>query len=793
MKKFRRIASLLLCVALLCSLLAGCGNEPTPDATPDPGLATEPPAPTASEIYAQARAALDSAEDICLDVTVTTYTTVSGEEFSEQSVQTLTYQGLGTDSFCADMDSSLYYGIHLEDYDPEEAESISYRETYVDGTLYIKTEELFKFSAELDAEAAAARYIPVVLLDAELYGDITQDGDELLFAQPTAAESWALPEEAELTEAGGSVLLDASGAITEMEYSISYSYGPAEVRLEVQSTPKAESGSVTAPEKADSYQAIADADAPYLALRVPALTEQANTTATNMSVELLVEAAGYVESYSEQLYMHGHEADTQLKRVASDFVMAGYGQSESYEVEETFIGGRYTVTENGGLPETIPGVDWETMRDVYTPVYNDIVPMDFWTQATVTDMGSVYLLEFELSEEFGNSRQNTICSALWDDPAFLYNKASHYEMKKGIGYLSVDKFTGLPVAIGYEYEGVHTIQGVEYSLSARTDQSVEAPAKGAYKEITGEMLPETEPENKAAPLFYHVTGEDGQEMWLLGTIHVGDERTGYLPQEIRDAFEASDALALECDVEAFDEQVKEDEALQAELAKAYYFADGTTVESLMEEEEYARTLQVLKATGNCSSIILQAKPYVWSDAIDAFNLRQGQFLHRDQGVESRLTAWAEELEKPIREVESSMFQIQMFANFSLDLQLLMLEGSVETTFQEYWEGTQELYELWCAGDEAALRELIADEFEPDEDMTEEELAEYEENKHLIEEYEKAIDTDRNEGMLKVAMEYLESGETVFYAVGLAHLLDNTNGLVDTLRANGYTVELVSYQ
>ena len=118
---------------------------------------------------------------------------------------------------------------------------------------------------------------------------------------------------------------------------------------------------------------------------------------------------------------------------------------------------------------------------------------------------------------------------------------------------------------------------------------------------------------------------------------------------------------------------------------------------------------------------------------------------------------------------------------------------METTFQEYWEGTQELYELWCAGDEAALRELIADEFEPDEDMTEEELAEYEENKHLIEEYEKAIDTDRNEGMLKVAMEYLESGETVFYAVGLAHLLDNTNGLVDTLRANGYTVELVSYQ
>ncbi len=51
---------------------------------------------------------------------------------------------------------------------------------------------------------------------------------------------------------------------------------------------------------------------------------------------------------------------------------------------------------------------------------------------------------------------------------------------------------------------------------------------------------------------------------------------------------------------------------------------------------------------------------------------------------------------------------------------------------------------------------------------------------------------RNDGMLDVAIRYLESGETVFYAVGLAHLLNNHNGLVDALRAAGYTVELVEF-
>ena len=44
----------------------------------------------------------------------------------------------------------------------------------------------------------------------------------------------------------------------------------------------------------------------------------------------------------------------------------------------------------------------------------------------------------------------------------------------------------------------------------------------------------------------------------------------------------------------------------------------------------------------------------------------------------------------------------------------------------------------------------------------------------------------------MAIEYLESGDVVFYAVGLAHLLDSENGLVDTLREAGYTVELVNY-
>jgi uncharacterized protein YbaP (TraB family) len=54
-----------------------------------------------------------------------------------------------------------------------------------------------------------------------------------------------------------------------------------------------------------------------------------------------------------------------------------------------------------------------------------------------------------------------------------------------------------------------------------------------------------------------------------------------------------------------------------------------------------------------------------------------------------------------------------------------------------------------------------------------------------------MSTDRNAAMLEAAKEYLESGDTVFYAVGLAHILAE-DGLVNTLRSAGYTVEPVSY-
>ena len=197
--------------------------------------------------------------------------------------------------------------------------------------------------------------------------------------------------------------------------------------------------------------------------------------------------------------------------------------------------------------------------------------------------------------------------------------------------------------------------------------------------------------------------------------------------------------------------------------------------------------------------------------IDNFYLQQGYQLTGEKGVDNRLLAIAEEEDIPVREVESTLFQMEMTANYSDELQEFMLFSSLASDAQDYWESLSELYELWCSGDEAKLIEELTEEpweiteedLEITEDMTDEDKEKVEKIradldninaklKVLQEEYEKAMSIDRNVGMLEVAKEYLESGDTIFYAVGLAHLLAE-NGLVNTLREAGYTVELVTYQ
>ena len=792
----KRMIALLLALAMIVGLL-GCQKAPEAEQAPTEPAETAPPAPDPAQVYADARAALDSAAAVTLDVVQTTTITVEEQNFTDEITQVLTYTGLDTDAPAVRMEQEVVYDYSEEEPEEEDGEILRlYTETYSDGTLYVEVEEEVAFSGSLSAEECTARYVPVVLLDAALYENLTLEtaGDDTMtihFADPTAAESWAIPEEAEFVEASGEAVISADGGLQQMNYTVSFDYGPARMELTVESKPREAALSVEVPEDTDRYTPLQYVDALRVLLYNNRMKEFAQTMSVKMNTTIVSEAAGIAYNADVWADMHDTPEDL-LAKVRQNLIVVDpqYGRQTS-EQEESYKDGKCVITVDDGVPTT-QRIKEEEMKEYLQMVTVTQVPAPiFWQDVTVTDLGGVYLLEYTYTEEYGETTQNGICTMFFQNPGVLNNIASAYATNAAEGYLAVDKYTGFLTASGLYYEGVHTIEGEDFILSTECNQAVEFPSFSAYSAITEELQPETEPEQKATPLFYHVTGTEGQEMWLLGTIHVGDARTGFLPQEIYDAFAASDAVAMEVNLEAFEEQLLEDEKLQQKVSDAYFYADHSTTEEHLDEELYAKALQYLKACGDYYEGNLYVKPTLWQSSIENFYLQQGHQLHSEQGVEERLMKLAKEQEKPILEVESALFQLQMTGQWSDELQQLLLEETLSYSTQEYWTETYELYELWCAGDEAALLQELSGE-EDLSQLTEEELAEYEAEKHLYDEYDKTMSHDRNDGMLDVAIDYLESGDVVFYAVGLAHLLDGTNGLVEALRAAGYTVELVTY-
>ena len=780
MKQMYRLLALLLCGAVVLSLCA-CTKKPDPVKPTDPTVATDAPAPDdpGLQLYQTARAAVDSAQDVSLRISVKKSIAVGGETFEESSDQTLIYKGLGTSSFrayCEDL-----FGI-------------STREYYSNNTVYLVIDDLqmtgsavqnMKYSCEEDTFLAS--HYPAVMLDASLYQSITvTEGEKLTtltMSEPTAAESWALPEGAKFLSASGTARIDSSGNLHSTVYTVTYQYGNCEIALEVKGYLSLTPDEFELPEQAQSFPKIANVDAVKLQYRaLQHLTDVSKLSATSRDFYYSAASQFEVDYVSTN---HFNATDRMFRRYyKSVYVDYAAGEQESYDYEDFYMNKLYHIVKDD--QDSLQGTISLTEASYYCrqEITGYIQPYYAWETATVTDLGSTYLIEYTYNDAVAVALAEAACDAIYDDPKALEDISEKHKTVAVSGYLAVDKYCGLPTATGISYMGSYIAGRYEYPLLVQVNIAIDAPALGVYKAITKEMPAEKEPETPATPLFYHVTGDDGQEMWLLGTVHVGDEHTAYLPQEIYDAFEASDALAMEFDIAAFEAKLETDEALQEAVTEYYLYADGSNTADHLSRGVYNDAVKFLKASGNYHLSVEYMKPYFWSSMLDNFILQQGHQLTADQGVEMRLTDLAQAQGKTILEVESAQSQLAMFSDFSDELQEFLLEEMMSTDPIAAWEELHMLYEAWCSGDEEVLRTYLSTDPETLEQMTDEERA-------LYKEYNDAINRNRNREMLEVAKSYLESGDTVFFAVGLAHLLVD-EGLVEALQDAGYNVEQVTY-
>ena len=770
MKLFTRILAAVLCTALLLGIL-GCTPNP-PEVTSEPTVSLQ----AAADLYNNAKDALQAQTNLVLDYSYSQTRTVGGQNYSETAAGTASFAGIGTPDAEAVILEDLIYGALEAEY------ILSYRDSIAYSTVSDCT-----FSSEASWQTLLDSLLPIVLLDASLYTmatmEETEAGTMITFLAPMAIESWASDSQAALLlSATGTALLDSTGALIKTTYSVQFICGPASYTLEA-------SVAVSAPEVLDlsslhiqppaECPALISLDAPKLLLRAVGDIFTAQDISCSISETIYSQAIPLIRTRQGKAAIAG-SGDSMVAALENTVQVTDYrNQTTTASQNYAFAGGSCTSSINGADPVAQPGITAAVMRtSIEDAILAGLLAIGYLSGAEMTETDDFYTLKFTGNEAYCQDLSADIGKFLNMD---LDGNATSYQTKEAAGYLCINKHTGLPTAMGISFARTHIFGEVPYELTYQLDHSLTLSGVDAYYSATGKLPTEEAPAETATPLFYKVTGPEGQVMWLLGTIHLGDSRTGFLPQAVYDALSSADSLAVEFDILAFEEQAATDQALQAQLAQVYYYLDGTTAADHLDAALYQAAKELILISGNNSTAADQQRIFVWKSYLEAFYLSQGYSLSSQKGVDLRLLQLAKEQGKTVLDIESGLEQLEMLSGFSDAVQAYLLEEALASDCLEYAQSVQQLYDLWCQGDEDALNRAL---FPDISQWSEDEQA-------LYNAYNDAMIIQRNKAMVQAAKNMLESGESVFYAVGLAHVLGE-NGLVNSLRAAGYTVELVEY-
>ena len=282
---------------------------------------------------------------------------------------------------------------------------------------------------------------------------------------------------------------------------------------------------------------------------------------------------------------------------------------------------------------------------------------------------------------------------------------------------------------------------------------------------------------KIHPMLFRVTGPEGQAGWLFGTIHVGDDRIDTAVEKLKPYLDESDALAVEFDIVAYEQ----DFAAQMQGMNHFLLTDGTKITDHMPAETYEKAAALLKEAKVNPSLMQAYNLAMWAQLVEQAAIMTKTDFDMESGVDRTLIHYCYDKQIEVRDVESAELQYSLLAGFSDELNLLMLESTLDS-LDNYQFSMNLLYNAWLRGNASTLEGLLSGE--SDEALSEEEAA-------MMDEYYDLMLTQRNLGMRDKAVEWLEAGDEVFFAVGAAHLLGE-DGLVSLLRAAGYTVEQVDY-
>lgn len=242
--------------------------------------------------------------------------------------------------------------------------------------------------------------------------------------------------------------------------------------------------------------------------------------------------------------------------------------------------------------------------------------------------------------------------------------------------------------------------------------------------------------------------------YLLGTIHSEDPRVLDFPDEFMRRLSGSEVFAME---------MVPDLPTLARLTEYMQYQDGTTLESRIGPQRYAKLGAAFESYKIPQDWLSRMKVWAAMMTLSVPPPETGLFM------DFSLSLRAAGAGLQVVGLETLEQQLSFLENMPLEQQVLLLDEAL-AEFEQVDELHREMVESYLDGDLSALERVVEKQLERLEPAARDYFM------------EQGIEA-RNHRMLEVALQQLAQAR-VFIAVGALHL-PGDNGLIELLRRSGY--------
>ena len=343
----------------------------------------------------------------------------------------------------------------------------------------------------------------------------------------------------------------------------------------------------------------------------------------------------------------------------------------------------------------------------------------------------------------------------------MYNILAQYDLP--IGELPVDYMKERGILQG-------TSKGLELDQICTTEQAVILATR--LVEDTYNLL------DAGSKGFAWEVEHNGNIIYFLGSIHIGNNELYPINQRLKQAFNESDALIVEANL--FDQEG----GMEYFLEKSTY-QDDTTLKDNISQDIYEKVLKVFEKLDLPEEVYTQIKPWRVANDLSVISMtssEEPQMASQSAGLGMDIYFLTKALvtQKPIQELEGIKYQADLFDGLSHEFQEEYLDAILDSILDpqtnEAPDSAQMLDEWlkqWKNGDVEGFTSDyngITEEFEN--------------------ELTNMLFGKRDKDMAEKIIDILESEEkgTYFVVVGAGHFVrDNT--VIHHLREKGYNVEV----